>query len=37
MLFEMGVPARKFAKTEVNPFTAEATTGKEGFSKDVGN
>jgi hypothetical protein len=31
----MRVPARKFAKTEVDPFTAEATTGKEGFSKDV--
>lgn len=37
MLFETGVPARKFAKTEVNPFTAEATTGKEDFSKGVSN
>jgi SP family general alpha glucoside:H+ symporter-like MFS transporter len=37
MLFEMRVPARKFAKTEVDPFTAEATTGKAGFEKDVSN
>jgi SP family general alpha glucoside:H+ symporter-like MFS transporter len=35
MLFEMRVPARKFAKTEVDPFTAEATTGKAGFEKEV--
>jgi SP family general alpha glucoside:H+ symporter-like MFS transporter len=28
MLFEKRVPARQFAKTEVNPFTAEATAGK---------
>jgi SP family general alpha glucoside:H+ symporter-like MFS transporter len=37
MLFEMRVPARKFAKTEVDPFTAEATTGKAGFEKEVSN
>lgn len=37
MLFETGVPARKFATTEVNPFTAEATTGKEDFSKGISN
>lgn len=37
MLFETGVPARKFAKTEVNPFTAEATTGKEEVSKGASN
>ena len=28
MLFEQRVPARQFAKTEVNPFTAEATASK---------
>jgi len=30
MLFEHRVPARKFAKTDVDPFTAEATAGKSG-------
>jgi SP family general alpha glucoside:H+ symporter-like MFS transporter len=29
-LFEQRVPARKFAKTDVDPFTAEATAGKSG-------
>ena len=29
MLFEQKTSARKFAQTEVNPFTAEATGGKE--------
>lgn len=29
MLFEQKVSARKFAQTEVNPFTAEATGGKD--------
>lgn len=29
MLFERRIAARKFAKTEVDPFTAEATAGKE--------
>lgn len=29
MLFEQHVPARKFAETKVDPFTAEATGGKD--------
>jgi SP family general alpha glucoside:H+ symporter-like MFS transporter len=33
MLFEQRVPASQFAKTEVNPFTAEATAGKGDRSK----
>jgi hypothetical protein len=34
MLFEQRVPARQFAKTEVDPFTAEATAGKGDASKE---
>lgn len=30
MLFEQRVPARKFAETHVDPFTAHATGGKDG-------
>jgi len=34
MLFEQRVSARRFAKTEVNPFTAEATADKSGMSTE---
>ncbi|KAH7309712.1 general substrate transporter [Stachybotrys elegans] len=33
LLFEQRVPARKFAKTTVNPYTTEATDGKESIRK----
>jgi hypothetical protein len=33
MLFEQRVPAREFAETELDPFTAEATAGNGDMTK----